>query len=534
MGVVDLNDGKRYRRRRGDLVVDFIEHFCVHTIGELAEQPLLLEDWQKEFIRDLYIELWDERRGKWVYLFQSALLGVPRGAGKSTLSAAICLAELAPMPWNTEAPRVLISAVSRENAMQVYGPAADMVRLSPALQDLFLANKNTIWCEDNRGLLWRVSADGKGQFGHIPSFIVRDELHAWTSDKHVALSEALQTALAKRFNARSLSVTTAGHDKLTILGRLYDESLKSDYREDPRPGFVRVLDLDRRFLMHWYEAPDDMPVEDPATWHAAHPASWIDEEAVRAQLNDPSISIDEFSRQWLNRWTKSKKAWFAIDAWKLCGPVHNSDFPEIPDGSKIFLGVDGAWSDDCTALVWSWMQDNEDDTPVVVRSHIWGTVEELGEQYHTFVPGGNMDMKLVRDFIHEELKPRYQVYEIAYDPKFFTDTAKRLSDDGFTMVDFPRGGEVMDEAVMDFYRLVNGGRIRHDGDEAYAGHVESTAAVQTERTWKIFKLKQSRKIDATVATIMSVARCRLYTQNASYSYAFRSRKSKDAEAEKEA
>jgi phage terminase large subunit-like protein len=868
------------RRTRGDKVIHFIQHYCRHTIGEMSGLPLLLEEWQKEFVRDFYTEYWDEQRERWSYLYQSSLLGVPRGAGKSTMCAAIAISEVAPMPWATDAPRILLSAVSRENAMQVYGPAADMVRLSEGendLNNLMMANKNVIWCDENRGEIRRVSADGKGAFGHIPSLVVRDELHAWVAEKHIQLSEALQTALAKRWNSRSLSVTTSGHDKQTILGRLYDEAMKSEHREDPRPGCVIVRDPDRRFLMHWFAATEDMDPKSPETWRAAHPASWIDEDAIRAQLNDPSIGLDEFRRQWCvapgtkvllksgapiradelevgddlvvwdeeelhltrgavravekmdesetlsitthrgrsvvvtsehpfwvrrgkqegwvmsadlvigdrlrvalgvdpvvhhampldeawllgflvgdghlghtvvtftsdqdsvignvkrivqkyscrvqpideiryriiqadgrrhgangvlelckavglsglgshdkfipdevftggwdawrgflsgyldadgsvcgnatgalrfyscnrvlleqaqqllanigvqssistrhipsgfdpsimrdshllnvsdsvsfrvcqqefelahqkkaerlairasaeekrsrtwstrdldrvvglepgssetiaievehashvtsglishntNVWTKAKSAWFDVGIWQRNGPPSQPAL-EIPKDARIYCAVDGAWSDDCTALVWAWQQ--EEDAPVVVRAHVWGTREDLDGQYHTFVPGGTMDMELVRDKIRG-LARLYQVREIAYDPKFFTDTAKRLGDDGFTMVEFPRSGAVFDIAVTNFHRAVNASSLRHDGDLVLASHIESTAAVQTEGAWKLFKLRQSRKIDACIASIMATERCRLSTSDENTKYAFVSKTRRQA------
>jgi phage terminase large subunit-like protein len=316
-----------------------------------------------------------------------------------------------------------------------------------------------------------------------------------------------------------MTATTAGSDKQSILGRLYDDALRSDHREDVRPGFIRIADPDKRFLMHWYEAPAEMPAEEPDTWRSAHPASWIDEDAVRAQRNDPSIGDDEFERQWLNRWTKSSHSWFKTDVWKRNGPpAHPAE--AIPAPGPIFVGIDGAWSDDCTALVWAYPVSLDE---IHLRAHIWGTRDDLEGQYHTFVPGGTMDMELVRAKIHA-LAERYKVREIAYDPKFFTDTAHRLSDDGFTMVDFPRSGPVYGAATQDFYRLVNGFGARHDGDEAFASHIESTAAVQTEGGWKIMKLKQSRKIDATPAAIMAVSRAKTYIEKGAVSYAFSGRK----------
>jgi phage terminase large subunit-like protein len=489
----------------GEHVIRFVEKFCVHTIGEKAGQPLILEQWQKDFINEMYMCEWDGER--WRYTYQTILLMVPRGAGKSTLAAALSLYALA----NGKTPRVLIAAATRENAKHVYDTARDMVHLNQKLADFVQANKNLIWCQHNRGELRRLSGDGRGQFGHIPSFVVRDELHTWVTDKQVQLSEALQTALAKAHNAQSLTVTTAGYDKHSILGELYDSSMKSELLENPQEGLYIVRDRDNRFLFWCFEAPRNAPPDDPETWHIAQPASWIDEDAIRAQLNDPSIGLDEFRRQWLNQWTAAKQSWLPLGLWQSL-----ESNTEIPDKARIQIGIDAALTKDTTAVSWAYQANA--DSPVVLRSHVWAANEDAS--YDVFVPGGRIDLRLVREYIHDVLKPKYQVTEIVYDPRFFDTLAQELSDDGFTVAPFLQQSQQMADALNQFYVAAHENKITHNGDPTLAAHIDATAGVQTERGWKLFKLRQSKHIDATIASVMAFSRARadLKRRNQRYIY----------------
>jgi phage terminase large subunit-like protein len=539
--VTFTEDGHTYTYDFGDYAIKWIEAYCVHTIGDLAGRPLILDQWQKDFIREMFlmehVEFTDHLTGdtgmRWRFVYQSIVLGVPRGAGKSTLAAAICLFKLSPA-CREQAPRVLNAAASRENALHVYGPARDMVQMSDLLGDSLQANKNQVWCDENRGMMWRTSAEGKTNFGHLPSFIVRDELHAWETDRQVTLSEALVTALAKRHDAQCLSPTTAGYDKDTILGRLYDSAKKHEGVQypgisrpgaRPHPGLTILRDRVNRFLFWWYEAPKDADIEDPATWKIAHPASWIDEDAVRAQLNDPSISVDEFRRQWLNQWTAAKEAWLPIGLWRgLRSAAYTpwtkwralSDDPLIPKGARVQVAVDAAISKDTAAVAWAYGATKQD--PIVVRCRVWAANEDTA--YHEFVQGGRIDLRFLRDFIADDLRDRYKITEVVYDPRFFEGAAFDLSDYGLRVAPFEQNSALMADALNSFYVgcMADTPSIVHDGDEVLTAHVEATAGTQRERGWYVYKLKQSKKIDACIAVVMAQARARLDVKKRNASY----------------
>ena len=43
-----------FDKEAANKAISFIETFCSHTKGELAGKPLLLEEWQKKIVGDLF------------------------------------------------------------------------------------------------------------------------------------------------------------------------------------------------------------------------------------------------------------------------------------------------------------------------------------------------------------------------------------------------------------------------------------------------------------------------------------------------
>ena len=68
--------------------IGFIAMFCTHTKGELSGDPLILEDWQKKIIGDLFG--WKNKKTN-LRKYRTALVMVARKNGKSTLCAALGL-----------------------------------------------------------------------------------------------------------------------------------------------------------------------------------------------------------------------------------------------------------------------------------------------------------------------------------------------------------------------------------------------------------------------------------------------------------
>jgi phage terminase large subunit-like protein len=152
----------------------------------------------------------------------------------------------------------------------------------------------------------------------------------------VELFDALDTAVHKRPGAFWLVITTAGHDKTSLLGRLYSSMLAALELEE-KTGFVAGRDEFNGVLLNWYGAAEDADADDRKLWRAVNPASFVTIDALRKQRNSPSMSSATFARLHLNAWVAPDiERWIPTDTWeRLAGTV------EIPDGSTVFVGADG-------------------------------------------------------------------------------------------------------------------------------------------------------------------------------------------------
>ena len=75
--------------------VRFIQTFCTHTKGKLAGSPYLLQDWEREFITNLFG--W-KVKATGLRKYTEAFLQIPRKNSKTTLSAAISIYMLELLP----------------------------------------------------------------------------------------------------------------------------------------------------------------------------------------------------------------------------------------------------------------------------------------------------------------------------------------------------------------------------------------------------------------------------------------------------
>ena len=259
----------------GRWVCRWIESCLVHAEGDFLGQPFRLRPWQKAFIWRAYELLPDGSRR-----YDRALLGLPKGNGKTELAAAIGLAELAgPVCFNGWAapgvpappvprtsPDVPIAAASFDQADTLFGAAKAMVEHGPLAQ-LFECYETEIMPKEGAGTgtLYRVAAVAGTNDGRRPTFFVADEVHEWDGRKervHLVLSNGR----AKRADGWELSISTAGWDLGSLLGRLHE---------------VGQSGRDPRFLFVWCQAPDDWAgeLEEPteamidAAIRAANPAA---------------------------------------------------------------------------------------------------------------------------------------------------------------------------------------------------------------------------------------------------------------------
>lgn len=468
---------------QGDHFADYCETYLRHTKGRWAGEPVELEPFQLELMREAF--RLDPETGRRV--FRTVLVGLPRKNGKSTLASALAL-YMATADGEAGA-EVVVAAGSRDQASIVFDQARAFVETSPALGDFCDAQRFVILGPDG-STIKRIAADGRLQHGLNPSCIVADELHAWTTPRQEELFAALTTGSHAREEPLTFIITTAGFDKGTILGRLYDNAVRLDGVER-RPGLIIVRDEAAGFLLWWHGLGEDEPVDDTELLLAANPASWITAEVLASQAASPTIDELSFRRLHANQWTKTRQSWFPAGVWEGL----KSD-ATIPDGAEVFIGVDVGLVYDTTAVS---VAHRLEDGRVVVRSRVWAARDDAVA--HQVLPGGRVELSIIEDHIRA-IAERFAVKELVYDPRFFDRSAEMLAGEGFTVAPVDQSSRRMAEAYSRFYTAVVEGRVTHDGDPVVSRHVESVIGVMTERGWKISR-PRTQRIDAAVASVMA-------------------------------
>ena len=463
---------------RGARVVKFIEKFCVHGEGDFYGEPFLLNDWQKAIIYDLY-EITDngERR------YREALVGLPKGNGKTALAAAIGMYEL--LGSGVTSPLVAVAAASYEQANLVFGTMKTMCTESIFLRDMVETFENEIQVKNAPGRAFRVAAKAGTADGGRNSCFIADEIHEWNNINLERVHYVLSNNTAKRKDGLVLNITTAGHDLDSMAGRMYQRGLLKEAGKQKDP----------EFYFKWIGANETDDPKDEKIWEKVNPAipnDWWPIENLRRRMK--SLPINEFQRYHLNQWTRTdQESWIEIEQWLACEDTEMKLSPERP----LFVGIDMALRHDSVAIVYG--QKDEHDV-IYTQAKIWLANDE-----------NFMDYQEIEAFVVDLMK-KYKVQEVAYDPAFFERSAQVLLDRGVPMVNFPQTHSRMIPACGNAYDLIANNKVRHNGDPTFTDQVMSAAQRITDMGWRLSKGKSKRKIDAAIALAMAVDRATRRTE----------------------
>jgi len=456
----------------GDRVVKFIENFVVHGEGDFYGQPFKLDNWQKAMIYELY-ELNDQGTRK----YREALIGLPKGNGKSALISAIGLYEL--LGSGVVSPLVAVAAASYEQANLVFGTMKTMCDESPVLRNMVETFQNEIQVKEGSGRAYRIAAKAGTADGGRNSCSIFDEVHEFNNINLERVHYVLANNTAKRRDGIVINISTAGHDLDSLMGRLYQRGeLKEAGKSD-----------DPEFYYKWYGAKDTDDPEDEEVWKKVNPAienDWWPVENLRRRRK--SLPLNEFQRYHLNQWSRlDEESWISAEQWESC---LDEDL-ELIVGEETFIGIDMALRHDTCAVVYG----QKDENGVVrVKSKIWTPNNEDA-----------LDIQEIEAFIIE-LATKYKIMECAYDPAFMERSAQILMDRGIPMVNFPQTHSRMIPACGNAYELISNARVRHDNDPQFTDQVMSAAQRITDQGWRLSKGRSKRKIDACIAMVLLLDR----------------------------
>lgn len=426
---------------RGAEVCRWIEANCVHAEGDWHGQPFKLRRWERAFIWRLYETAGQKR--KW----RQALLGLPRGNGKTEIAAAVGAFEL--FDEQRLDPVVVVAAASWEQADLVFGSLRVMCKESPSLAGRCEVFDSEILRLDGPGRAYRVAAVAGTNEGQRPTCVIGDELHEWLGSKERVWT-VLTSGAAKRADSLVLAITTAGFDRESVCYRLYEQGKRIERGELEAKGF----------LFEWHEAAEDAEIDSVETWGSCNPAlgDFLPEANLAQQLR--TIPAHEFRRYHLNQWTTTPIEWIPRDAWDDLARA-----TDIPEDSEVVLSLFGSYDRGQTALIGCTLAG------YVFEVATWERPNQADREWRTSVHE-------VTDAVAEAME-RFKVREFAPSPIGWRREVEEFEEAyAKTVVRFEiTRTSLWGPACDEFEQAVRDGTLSHDGAAAISAAIAQCSPV---------------------------------------------------------
>lgn len=423
------------------------ERFC-------REVGVELEPFQKRIVRAL--------RGP----ERELLVLLPRGGGKTTLLALVALHHL----LTEDRPAVYCGASSSAQASILFDAAAGFAAV-PIYADHFEVRAGKIRRADGAGGLAVLPSNGPRTHGLTPSLAVVDELHAHRDDQ---LYVSLRTAMAKRPDARMVTISTLGEAGDTPLNRLRERALSAPevHRRGP---VVEAWGAGLR-LLEW-SIPEDADLDDLGWAERVNPASWVTRDLLAEQR--AAVPDGAWSAFHMNRAAAPESSWLPPGAWNAA-----TGEPELLPNERIYLGADIGGAESTSALA---------------------AVSERGHAEVFIYEGETGVERVVEQAL--ELHRAHAVVEIAGDPwRFSGMPALTLQRAGMVVSEFPMQDVRVCPASQRLREAIVEGRIVLPPDPRLRDQAAVAVARSGRRGWRIDKQRREDRIDGLHALLIALDR----------------------------
>lgn len=514
-----------YDRKAAFRVCYFFENELQHIEGEHAGSKFLLLAWQKRMLRRIFG--W-KRRADGTRKHRRVLLFIAKKNGKSAIASGIALYLL--MADKEQGSRVVSAAADTEQADLVFSFAKENIARNPKLlKQVGRTFKRSIAVHKTSSSYKVLSSAAETKHGPNLHGVLIDELHALPNRE---LVDTLVAGIIARKQPLVFYTTTAGHNKNSICGEVYD------YACGVRDGTIQ----DEEFLPIVFEPGKDDDWRERDTWYKANPSlgitipeSSIAADCLRAQ--ELPAEENKFKRLHLNMWTEQETRWLPMDKWKLCGAPFlwlKSDSPrEFTEsdliGMDCFGGLDLSSRIDIAALCLLF-EPTEDFYYPLFR--FWVPTENALERqrkgqaaYHDWIrdgyligtKGNDIDYNFIQAQIESDSKI-YNIKEIGFDPWNANQLTHNLNDEvGIKMIPMRQGYGTMSSPSKQLEALILSQKFRH-GNHPVLNWMASNVCAKTDHAGNILPDKSSNphlKIDGMVALVMALGRAILQENSTS-------------------
>lgn len=434
--------------------IAFIRDFCRDPE---SGQPFQLYPAQEGFLREALTVGPDGRLpyGELIY-------SCPKKSGKTMTAAWVAL--YVSIVLGGAYSEVIVCANDFEQATsRVYQAISRLLDPRRSRQSkLAKISANKIELPSTGGTIIAISSDAASAAGANPNLVVFDELWGYSSERSRRLFDELVPPPTRKIATR-LTVTYAGYsDESELLEELYKRGIQG---EEVAPALYRQPGM----LMFWSHEP-------VAPWQTP---AWL--EQMRSQLRP-----NAYLRLIENRWVTSESSFIDMAWWDACTDPDLTPAlgdPRVP----IWVGVDASVKRDSTAIV------------CCTFDHATRKVKLIWHRTFQPTPQDPLDFSATVERTLLELRQRFRIREVKYDPFQLVAVAQRLTAAGLPMVEFPQSVPNLTSASSNLYELLKGRNLTVYPDDDLRLAMSRAVALETSRGWRIAKEKASHKIDSIVA-----------------------------------
>lgn len=484
----------RLKSTRADRAIQFIETFCKVPEGPMAGQPVVLEKFQKRFIRDVLDNKAITRR---------AILSIGKKNGKTCLIAMLLLVFLVG-PEARANSQIVSGAMEREQAAIIFNYTLKTIEQDPLLRLLVNPVESRKRLE---GLLLGVeyralAAVARSTQGISPILSIMDEIgqvRGPSSD----FVDAVSTAQGAYKDGLMVVISTQAADDSDLLSTWIDDALKAD---------------DGRKVCHLYAAPAGCDLLDEVAWAAANPGlGTIRSKEDLANLASDASRLPSFAASFRNlnlnqRVSTATNTFVPPDIWEK-----NAAPPSEMKGKKIYGGLDLSAVRDLTACVFESLEGD-------VWPFFWLPAEGLREKAKNdkvpyvewkdkglllTTPGASVEYEHVAEFLRGVFDT-CDVQAIGFDRQFMRHLLPWLVKAGFTKDELARFIEVgqgfmsMAHPIRTLESKLLNGKLRHGGNPVLRMCVANAAVEQDAAGNRKFnKQRAFGRIDGLVALTMA-------------------------------
>jgi phage terminase large subunit-like protein len=453
--------GYEFHSNYAQHVLDFVE-VLIHTKGPDAGKPLVLQPFQIFIICAIYG--FRSKRDLSKRMVTDVIIFIPRKAGKTTLTAAIGLYELA---FGEAGAEVYSLATTRDQAGLVFNAAIGFIEAMPKdVAAMYNAQRHQIMkVGDAQSMFKALSRDAKKTGdGMNPSCAIIDEA-AQIVDRNSI--EVLHSGMVARQNPLRIYITTASFTKETKFFEdmvMLQTMLTGEATDNPR-WFGLLYSLD---------AGDDW--RDPTVWAKANPMHGISifEDAIAQRAEEAKhkpAALNEFLCKTLNIYVSANSAWLDRGYW---------DDPKCKLGEKrepesVFMGFDLAATRDLNAVCTLKRFADDDyeaefkfflpqDGYDLIPKHYFDIFEVARRSGILHVTQGNvMDDREISDYIIQQAQT-YNIQEIGFDAYNAASLVARLNDAGLPVKKVGQGMAVLSNPSKHVEKLLMNYSVKHDGN----------------------------------------------------------------------